>query len=164
MCMLLQDNFINYFSFGFQFANISMLYIANKYQSNFSMESRILYPMIIQFLIYVGITAMVKLDVTGDTFFYVTLVLVMVSAGCTAFYQGGLFGFSAMLPPKCVMPRKVPLFRIALSWHFHPCRPPPYTHECYLPPCKMHLRTCGALDLRLWWAHAECMVGGGRAR
>ena len=37
------DQFANYFSFGFQFANISMLYLSNRYQNSLPLESRILY-------------------------------------------------------------------------------------------------------------------------
>jgi len=95
------DQFANYFSFGFQFANISMLYLSNRYQNSLPLESRILYPMILQFLIFCAITAMVRVEFGDENvFFFITQALVMLSAACTSFYQGGLFGLGGMLPFK----------------------------------------------------------------
>ena len=58
--------------------------------------------MVIQFVAFIGITAMVKISFKSDpnVFFFATLALVVVSAACTSFFQGGLFGLTAMMPFK----------------------------------------------------------------
>ena len=83
-----------------------MLVLANRVQSRVSLRYRILPPMVIQFIAFIGITAMVKMNFGidaagghgGSHFFFITLALVVVSAACTSFFQGGLFGLTAMMP------------------------------------------------------------------
>ena len=57
---------------------------------------------------FIGITAMVKMDYgvdnkddanAGSKFFFITLMLVVVSAACTSFFQGGLFGLTYVETP-----------------------------------------------------------------
>lgn len=93
-----ENNFESYFAFGFQLMNISMLILANRFSQRFSVQSRIKYPLMVNLVIFVVITAMVKMDITGNSFFTSTLILVVLSAGCTSWFQGGLFGLSGMMP------------------------------------------------------------------
>jgi len=95
-----ESNFESYFGFTFQAVNIMMLVLANRVQSRIPLKYRILPPMVIQFVAFIGITAMVKIDFQSDpnVFFFATLALVVVSAACTSFFQGGLFGLTAMMP------------------------------------------------------------------
>lgn len=92
------SNVLPYFTTGFQLTNITFLIIASNVGNRIPSNYRIGVPMFLQFIAFVGILLMVKINITGDDFFGYTFMLVIISAACTAFFQGGLFGLAGMLP------------------------------------------------------------------
>eukprot|EP00039_Didymoeca_costata_P007035 m.95711 g.95711 ORF g.95711 m.95711 type:complete len:496 (+) comp13509_c0_seq2:63-1550(+) len=92
-----ESNFENYFTFGFQLLSIIFLYILSKKGQDIPIYYRLIPPLAAQILIFGVITAMISIEMDGDTFFGITMALAMLSAISTAFFQGGLFGLAAMM-------------------------------------------------------------------
>jgi hypothetical protein len=56
-----QDNFENFFSFGFQASNVVTLLLALRYQHRISVHTRILVPMVVQFAVFFLTAVIVKI-------------------------------------------------------------------------------------------------------
>eukprot|EP00049_Salpingoeca_infusionum_P001416 m.48165 g.48165 ORF g.48165 m.48165 type:complete len:495 (-) comp11011_c0_seq2:240-1724(-) len=98
-----KGNFDNYFSFTFQFFNIVFLIVGLMVQHKVNIHLRIIAPLILQFLIFTGLTVTTQLEnFDGPEFFYLILGLVILSGSATAFIQGALFGLGGVLPPSCL--------------------------------------------------------------
>jgi len=96
-----KESVLPYFTTGFQIVNILFLVFASTSPTinKIPVQYRIGIPLVIQFLAFVVILMMVRMDsVKNDEFFYYTFLLVLVSAGSTSFFQGGLFGLAGMMP------------------------------------------------------------------
>lgn len=93
-----EDNFINYFTFSFQLVNIIFLLLEMRYKQRISIHTRIIVPLVCQFVIFAVMLALTKVHVVRTPFFAVTLALVICSGAATAFLQGGVFGLAAVLP------------------------------------------------------------------
>lgn len=93
-----EHNVLAYFSTGYQLCNILLLVFASRVVNKIPTEYRIGVPLIINFITFVAILCMVKAPITGDSFFYYTFSLVILSAATSSFFQGGLFGLASMMP------------------------------------------------------------------
>ncbi|EGD81906.1 hypothetical protein PTSG_02591 [Salpingoeca rosetta] len=95
-----ESNFENYFSFTFQLFNILFLIVDVLYGNKFKTRTRILIPLCVQLVVFALMTVFVKVDMAPNTFFGVTLVLVIFAGGATAFLQGGFFSLAAVMRSK----------------------------------------------------------------
>lgn len=96
-----ESSFSNYFTFTFQGVNIFCFALSLRFQHLFALNTRIIIPLLLQFIAFFLTTVMVKVDsISVDGFFLFTMFTVIICGGCTAFYQGAMFGTCAVLPAK----------------------------------------------------------------
>ena len=93
------STFLFWFSTLFQVANILGLGIAVYYGHKFNMRFSVAIPMIINAVVLVGTTALVRMDaVEHQMVFLITCASVMICGICTALLQLGIFGLAGRFP------------------------------------------------------------------
>jgi len=96
------NTFLNFFGITFGAFNCMGLVVALLYQHKVSQDTRAVVPLVVNTVVFGVTTALVLVEpseLTGPTFFIITLVLVGLSGSCNAFLSGGAFGLAAQLPP-----------------------------------------------------------------
>lgn len=93
---------MNFFSIGFNIANVTFMFLCVRYQHRFSLAKRIVISTMTLAVIFLFITLNVligpdKMD--GDTLFGITMVLVLLTGAADSIFQAGIFGLAACLPP-----------------------------------------------------------------
>merc|ERR1719433_2378511 len=82
--------------------NVIMFFLNTLFKHKDPLKVRMVSSVVIMTLLFIGTTALVKVDSSKWTndFFYITIGTVILVNMATAIYQGGLFGLSGMMPPK----------------------------------------------------------------
>lgn len=93
------ESFENYFSFAYTLSQTVGLAISVKYQHSMSLQTKIIYPLMLYSVSFIVTTAFVLFDVNATLLFWLTLLITCVCGVCGAILSGGLFGLSALFPP-----------------------------------------------------------------
>ena len=94
-----EKTFTFWFSTWFQVANILGLGVAVYYGHKFNMRFSVAVPMVINAIVLMGTTALVKVGtVTAEDVFLITCGSVIVCGICTALLQLGIFGLAGRFP------------------------------------------------------------------
>lgn len=94
-----ESNFESFFGFSFMFAQLTLLSLAVKYGSMFPVRWRIVVPLLGYSTIFVITTALVGVDMDGESLFWITLLMIFCAGACGAVLSGGVFGLAGMFPP-----------------------------------------------------------------
>eukprot|EP00730_Choanoeca_flexa_P001033 TRINITY_DN10454_c0_g1_i3.p1 TRINITY_DN10454_c0_g1~~TRINITY_DN10454_c0_g1_i3.p1 ORF type:complete len:167 (+),score=17.49 TRINITY_DN10454_c0_g1_i3:111-611(+) len=78
------NNYENYFSFSFQISNILFLLLALRFQQRFSLNSRVIWPLLLQVVIFSIMTILTKVHTDTQPFFALVMVLTLLSGGKTS--------------------------------------------------------------------------------
>ena len=93
--------FMNAFTFSYTVTSAIGLCLCVRYQSKFSIRRRCDVPLLINGIVFAGITLMVEMeDISNDVFFWTTLSFVCISGVTSAVFQSGIFGLAGLLPPQ----------------------------------------------------------------